>query len=268
MQQQTCSRLARTNLCGNTLLLLLLTTLVCHGQQTSVYQHPAADPAHHLTGKEFLKDIGGSFAGLISTHSIVPVLAGGAAYGIATGPEQDLERHFSRPDMWGIWGNPGKYIGNSLILAGTSTTLFAFSRKSEDRRFRAFSYALIHGTIVTQAIVQSTKAATHRLRPNGENHAAFPSGHASDSFMFATVAAEHYGWKAAIPGYIIAAYVSATRLEERKHHLTDVTMGAAVGYLVGKTVSRRMRTGTEPRFGFNIAPARRGFTCSVNVALR
>ena len=46
--------------------------------------------------------------------------------------------------------------------------------------------------------------------------------------------------KAGIPSYAVAAYVSATRLEERKHHLTDVVGGAAIGVLAGRTVSRRM----------------------------
>ena len=120
---------------------------------------------------------------------------------------------------------------------------------------------------MSSAIVQTTKAGTQRLRPDGENHHAFPSGHATDSFMFATVFAEHYGWKAALPGYVVAAYVSATRLEERKHHLTDVVAGAAIGYLIGKTVSRRMRGGKQSIFGWRIFPVRGGFVASLSLSL-
>jgi hypothetical protein len=220
------------------------------GQQPPADPNPATDPAHRLTGGEFLGDIGSNFAALISTKSIVPVVAGTAAYSLATIPEQRIETHFSRGDVWGAWGNGGKYMGNPIVLGGISGTLFAVSRKSTNRRFRSLSYSLIHGMIMSSAIAQPLKFGFGRLRPNGEDHFAFPSG-----------------WKAAIPGYALAAYVASTRLEDRKHHLTDVVGGATIGYLVGRTVSRRIRGGKESRFGWDIRPSGKGFVGTVRVAL-
>src|SRR5262249_54274549 len=150
--------------------------------------------------------------------------------------------------VWDYWADPGKYIGHPIMLGGISAALFGVSRKSHDKNFRSFSYSLVQGLITTETISQSLKPAFHRLRPNGEDHNSFPSSHAVDTFMVATVVEEHYGWKAAIPAYTIAAYVAATRLEERKHHLTDVAAGSAIGFLVGKTVSRRIRGGKHARF--------------------
>jgi membrane-associated phospholipid phosphatase len=196
------------------------------------------------------------------------ILASGAqGVGIATIPEQALERHFTRGNVWGAWGDPGKYIGNPLMLAGIGGSLFAASRRSGDRTFRSLSYALVQGTIMTAPITQSSKAAFRRLRPNTEDRASFPSGHAVDTFMFATVFSEHYGWKAAIPGYAIAVYVASSRLEERKHHLTDVVTGAAIGYLVGRSVSRRMRAGPRAKVTWHVSPARGGFAGGVRVTL-
>ena len=251
------------------LLAQLLISFVpaLHGQPSSPYAHAAADPAHHLTTREFFRDIGGDFVGLISTHSVVTLLAGGAAIGIATAPEQRLERHFASGDRWDAWADPGKYVGNPLILAGVSASLFGISRKSDDRKFRSLSYALVHGSITDAAITQSLKAAFHRLRPNGEDHMAFPSGHAVDSFMYATVFTEHYGWKAAIIGYPLATYVAATRLEDRKHHLTDVVAGSAIGFLVGRTVSRRMLSHKPSRFSWAAYPSGVGVTGSIHIAL-
>jgi hypothetical protein len=251
-------------------LFALLGTILlspCFGQQQSKYSHPATDPAHNLTVKEFFKDLGANFAGLVSTHSILPLAVGAAGTSLATIPEQGLQKHFARGDMWGAWADPGKYIGHPFILAGIGGSLFAASRKSDDRRFRSLSYSLIQGSLTSAAIVAPLKAGFHRLRPNNEDHAAFPSGHATHSFMYATIFAEHYGWKAAIPGYVLATYVSATRLEERKHHLTDVAAGAAIGYLVGHTISRRMRQGKPGRVAWQIYPSRRGFAGSMQVAL-
>jgi len=237
------------------------------GQQAPTYPNPAADPSHHLTGGEFVKDLGSDFAALISTKSIAPLVVGTAAYGIATIPEQRIESHFSRGDVWGVWGNPGSYIGHPIALGGMSVTLFAISRKSTNRKFRSLSYSLVQGMIMSPALTQPLKFGFWRLRPNGSDHFAFPSGHASDSFMFATVFAQHYGWKAAIPGYALAAYVATSRLEERKHHVTDVVAGATIGYLVGRTVSRRMRVGKTSRFGWDIRPSGKGFVGTVRVEL-
>jgi hypothetical protein len=237
------------------------------GQQPSPFSHRATDPEHDLTAREFLKDTGANFAALISRQSIMPLVVGAAGTSLATIPEQDLEQHFKRGDIWGAWGDPGKYIGHPVILAGVGASLFAASRKSDDRKFRSLSYALLQGTIMSTAIVQSSKAGFQRLRPNGEGHGAFPSGHAADSFLFATVFAEHYGWKAAVPGYAIATYVAASRLEERKHHLTDVAAGAAIGYLIGRTVSRRMRGGELSRIGWHVYPTRGGVIGVVTMRL-
>ena len=239
-------------------LLTVVFTRAVWGQGLS-YNHPAADPQHKLTGKEFLRDLGGAFKGLLAVNNILPAAGWAGAYAVATAPEQNLERHFAPGGVWGNWSVPGRYIGNPALLGGTSVTLFVLSRKSDDRRFRSLSYALLQGAIMSSATVQSLKPAFHRLRPSAEDHLSFPSGHASDSFFFATVFAEHFGWKAAVPGYAFASYVAATRLADRKHHLTDVVGGAGIGYVIGRTVSRRMRRGpVASKVSWSVFPSGRG----------
>jgi membrane-associated phospholipid phosphatase len=229
--------------------------------------HPAVDPEHDLTTGEFFRDLGLNFVGIAHVRNVPALLGGAAAVSLSTIPEQRLEAHFSRGDMWGGWSTPGKYVGHPLILGGLSTVLFAASRKSDDTKFRSLAYSLMQGTLVVAGIVHPTKAGFHRLRPNGEDHSSFPSGHAADSFLYATVLTEHYGWKAALPGYAVASYVAATRMEERKHHLTDIAAGAAIGYLVGKTVTRRARSGTTSRLTWQVFPTHRGFAGSLRVLL-
>lgn len=216
--------------------LLLVVSTSARGQQPQTFKHPAADPQHDLTAGEFFRDLGGALKGLIAADNILPAAGWGGAYGLATWPEQDLEKHFAPGGVWGNWSAPGRYMGNPALLGGASIGLFALSRKSQDRRFRSLSYALVQGSIMSSAIVQSLKPTLQRLRPSGEDHLSFPSGHASDSFLYATIFAEHFGWKAAVPGYAFASYVAATRLADRKHHLTDVVAGAGIGYVIGRTV--------------------------------
>jgi membrane-associated phospholipid phosphatase len=129
------------------------------------------------------------------------------------------------------------------------------------------SYSMVHAMITSVAIQIPAKAAFHRLRPNQEDHRSFPSGHSQDSFAAATVLSNHYGWKAALPAYAVASYVAASRLADRKHHLTDVVGGAAIGHIIGRTVSHRMTKGKPSRVSWSVMPMRGGAAASLSIAL-
>jgi len=66
---------------------------------------------------------------------------------------------------------------------------------------------------------------------------AFPSGHASFSFMFAAIVAAwfpRWRWLA----YILAVFVSATRVVNQAHFVSDIIAGAVVGSLMAEAVLR------------------------------
>jgi hypothetical protein len=58
---------------------------------------------------------------------------------------------------------------------------------------------------------------------------------------FATALERHFGWRYAVPVYVFASYVSMSRLHDNVHYLSDVTAGAAVGIIAGRTVTRHGR---------------------------
>ncbi len=95
---------------------------------------------------------------------------------------------------------------------------------------------LLQAQILSEALVQPLKFATHRLRPDGSNHQSFPSGHSAITFATATVIERHLGWRKSVLGYAIASYVAASRLHDNQHYLSDVVFGAAVGSIAGRTV--------------------------------
>lgn len=227
--------------------------------------HPAADPTHTLTSKEFTKDILLNFRGLFSLGNARLLAAGGVLTGLSVIPEENIESYFERGAQWGTWTKPGQYVGNSAVVGGASALLFAVSRGSNSRRFRSFSYAAVQGMIVNESLVQATKLFVHRERPNHQDKRAFPSGHAATSFMFATVLAEHYGWKAGVPGYLIASYVATTRLSDSKHHLSDVVAGAVIGGIVGHTVTRRMKRREDSPISWWVTPVKGGFLGSLSI---
>lgn len=74
---------------------------------------------------------------------------------------------------------------------------------------------------------------------NGKRlNASFPSGHATLAFAAATVYAMEYRNRPLIPilSYTGASLISLSRLMENQHWVTDIFVGATLGYLSGKQV--------------------------------
>jgi membrane-associated phospholipid phosphatase len=73
-----------------------------------------------------------------------------------------------------------------------------------------------------------------KSRPGGRGDylpfpSSFPSGHAASAFATATSLAYAYGYKAGIPAMLVATSISAARVSENAHWLSDVFAGAALG---------------------------------------
>ena len=49
-----------------------------------------------------------------------------------------------------------------------------------------------------------------------------------------------------MPAYAVAGLIGASRLDANRHYLSDVIVGAAIGFVVGHTVSGRLeRSGIQ-----------------------
>ena len=172
-------RLCSTNLFA----LILLGPLFAAAPNDS---DDAAKKTQQYVKRRFGKDLLANFGGLFAPSNIGPWIAGAAATGLATIPEQDIKEHFTAGDRWGRWSSPGQYMGNSSILVVAAGGLFWAGRKSDNSRFRDATYSLMQATIVNVAVTRAVKVTTDRQRPNGGEF-SFPSGHASTTFMWATV---------------------------------------------------------------------------------
>ena len=86
--------------------------------------------------------------------------------------------------------------------------------------------------IGTVALTYALKYGVGRERPDGSDKRSFPSGHSSVAFATATMYQMWYGWKAGIPAYAFAAVTAFQRLDDNRHWLSDVIMGAAIGIAV------------------------------------
>ena len=100
----------------------------------------------------------------------------------------------------------------------------------------------LESAILAEGLVNVVKVIGRRERPlmedgTRESGFSFPSGHATITFAAATVLQQHLGYKAAIPTYAVATYVAVSRLHLNVHWTSDVVMGAALGVMIGRTVT-------------------------------
>lgn len=72
----------------------------------------------------------------------------------------------------------------------------------------------------------------------GRSNSSFPSGHATVAFAAATVYAMEYRSTVWVPilSYSLATAISASRITENKHWISDVFVGSVLGYLSGRHI--------------------------------
>ena len=189
----------------------------------------------------FLSNFGRNTVGVFSLDNLKPFLAGAAATGVATVFDDKVQRYFGETRRAKWLGDAVDVEGQPYVIVPMAAILFGAGRLSshEHERFRDTTYDIAQATLVEAVYSTTLKYATQRLRPDGSDHLSFPSGHTSNAFAWATVAARHYGPKVGVPAYVFATLVGVGRMEKNVHYLSDVVAGATLGYLVGRTVTRR-----------------------------
>ena len=178
------------------------------------------------------------FAHLPSKENLFWVGVGtGAA--LALHPWDDnVNRHFLGNGSIDAVFIPGKYVGQTYTLLGTSLAIYGIGRFNGDKKISHVGMDLLRALIVDYTITEGIKYATHRERPDHSNFKSFPSGHASTTFAFATALERHLGWKYVVPAYAFSSYVAVSRLHDNRHYLSDVAFGACIGVIAGRTVTR------------------------------
>lgn len=167
----------------------------------------------------------------------VEILAAGALGASLSHPYDDRVSD-GLSGMEGLNGfmKPGRVIGAAYTQFGAAFATYAVGRISGSPRTASLGADLVRAQILTQSLTMGLKYAADRPRPDGTS-LSFPSGHTSTTFATATVLQRHLGWKAGVPAYALAGYVAASRIQTRKHYLSDVALGAALGIAGGRTVT-------------------------------
>lgn len=93
---------------------------------------------------------------------------------------------------------------------------------------------LIKGEAMALTTATLLKSASHTLRPDGSSYNSFPSGHTTQAFAAATFLNEEYQdrypWMP-YASYTVASSVGLLRVANNRHYISDVLVGAGIGYL-------------------------------------
>jgi membrane-associated phospholipid phosphatase len=168
-------------------------------------------------------------------------LAGGAGLALAVHPA-DQEINAYLVDKNDAFWAPGKVIGSTAFVLSGSVATYVIGRLTDEPRVQHLGMDLIEATLLAEGLSQGIKLIVRRDRPpqvdgNQSSTYSFPSGHATVTFAAATVLQQHLGYRAAIPTYAVATYVGISRLHDNRHYASDVVFGAALGIVVGRTVT-------------------------------
>jgi hypothetical protein len=219
-------------------------TLPSTASATVEADRAAAQPAgprptpEHTGIRAIFKGLGSDVKHLPSLTNVRLAVGGGALAAAVHSWDHSVNQRLMDNDTAATILSPGRIVGNTATLLGISATVYAVGRHYDQPKVSHTGMDLLRSIAISQSLVRTIKLTTRRERPDGSGKTAFPSGHAADTFAVATALERHLGWRYAIPAYLFASYIAASRLPSNRHWLSDVTFGATVGVIAGRTVTR------------------------------
>ena len=148
-------------------------------------------------------------------------------------------------------GSPYAFFAGHLgLIAGG----FWFRENAAGDKLFRVALVSLEAQMFTEASAGFVKVAAGRRRPKKERgtHSyapfknlsfdrSFPSSHAARAFAVATVFADHYPQPVPFIAYSAASVIGLSRIFLDEHFASDVFAGAALGFVIGKTLSWRHR---------------------------
>ena len=169
-------------------------------------------------------------------------------------------------------------LGHGFFLGTLLTGLYVSGEIARKEGLRRVALMGLESWLTSGAIVLGLKFVVGRARPTtgrgshnfnpfstGSSFYSFPSGHSASIFAVAAVVADQTdsGFMD-FCAYSLASMVAVSRILEEKHWISDVFIGSAIGYFVGKKICalNRSRSADRLKFSFNLSPHTQGLTIS------
>lgn len=138
------------------------------------------------------------------------------------------------------------YPGSTFGVAAVAATFYVVGRGTNNVRARETGILSAEAALDSLIVGEALKGVSQRARPGAVRErseffnggTSFPSGHSLQAWSVATVIANEYhdNRKVQIASYGIASAVSIARFTVGKHYISDVVVGSALGYMIGRHV--------------------------------
>lgn len=257
----------RRSIChfGMTVLITVLATAFCaHAQTPSASPTPIAAATPTLE-HEFFKNLARDQKAIWTSpfhldrsdaQWLAPLAVGTAAL-IATDRQtgDELAESTGQLKASRVISYAGSDYGVGAIAAG----FYFLGRAKHNDRARETGILGAEALIDSAIVVTALKEITQRRRPTAasgrsdffDGGSSFPSGHSIEAWSLATVIANEYHGRRGvqIAAYGIASAVSISRFTGEKHYLSDILVGSALGYGIGRYVYRAHHRAGAGGFG-------------------
>ena len=157
--------------------------------------------------------------------------------------DRDIMRHFGSTPM----AHSSNFSNYGLAaLAGAAASLYLRGATRNDDHSRETGFLAGEAAVNSVIVAEDMKLVFQRPRPNAPNGgsfgaggASFPSEHALAAWSMASAVAHEYpGPLTKLLAYGAASGISLARVAARDHFPSDVVVGGALGYLIGRYVYR------------------------------
>jgi capsule assembly protein Wzi/PAP2 superfamily protein len=143
-------------------------------------------------------------------------------------------------------------------MAGTAAGLYLRGHINNDQHSGEAGLLAGEALVNSLTVAEVMKLAFRRSRPDaadggsfGAGGASFPSQHAVAAWSMASVIAQEYpGPLTKLLAYGAASGISLSRITARKHFPSDVVVGSALGYLIGRQMYRAHHGRSLPDAGW------------------
>jgi membrane-associated phospholipid phosphatase len=170
-------------------------------------------------------------------------------------PSAGILAAFIASDSWWAKQVPASHVATSLTFSdyvtysfiGLGGASFLLGHVKHDDHLSEAGLLAGEAAINSTAVAYLLKETTQRERPyQGEGNgdffsggSSFPSEHSAIAWSVASVWAHEYpGWFSQMSAYGLATAVTATRVTAKQHFPSDVIVGSALGWYLGRQVYR------------------------------
>ncbi len=172
----------------------------------------------------------------------------------------------------------GSALGDGSFLGAMIATLYVTGEIFDSRSLRKTALLSLESWLTSGVFVLGLKGLTGRARPTKDEgpysfhpfnfrpeYSSFPSGHASSAFAVATVIADQTDSVVIdVLAFSLSSFAALSRIHKGSHWASDVFIGAAIGYFIGKKIAilHREKEVKNIHIGFSLSPRVKGITVS------